>query len=203
MRLNSEDKNRFAESLSVCSEDLVIAATSYDVNLSDKSTQDLCEFLKGCFPQNCIVINSCIHYAVAATVGVGEAAPQLATHTHSLVFWFRLQLNMQHKGFDPNSLREVTADENCSDKESLLALCLCLIDNKLDVVCQELRMHILNGKFFGSEPEKVLWFFRTLIHGYNFLYPRQVIRYSLPTFISGVINDMSSYPKVLKSHIYI
>ena len=170
----------FRQLLSVDTDDVVIAATSYDVNLSDTDSSAVCQVLKRCFPSNCIIINNAVAHAVPASVRV-EPAPQLANHTSSLVFWFRLQLNIQQKGFTKESLKEVAATvalghgENPNDRLTLSALCSVLHEWDLQNVCFGLRSHIVNGQFFGSEPEKVLWFFRILIHGYNFLNPKPVI----------------------------
>ena len=207
----------------------MIAATSYDVNLSDTDSSAACQVLKHCFPSNCIIINNAVAHAVPASVRV-EPAPQLATHTSSLVFWFRLQLNIQRRGFTKESMQAfkqevagtlaVKHGENPGDRVSLTALCSLLHEWGLQNVCFGLHSHIVNGQFFGSEPEKVLWFFRILIHGYNFLNPkpnptqvatvavnhgenpgdRNVINSTLIDFISEVISEMPSYPKNLKSY---
>ena len=150
----------------------MIAATSYDVNLSGTDSSAVCQVLKECFPSNCIIINNAVAHAVPACVRV-EPAPQLATHTSSLVFWFRLQLNIQRMGFTKESMQafkqEVAATmvvdqgDNPGDRVSLSALCSVLHEWDLQNVCFGLRSHIVNGQFFGSEPEKVLWFFRILI----------------------------------------
>ena len=122
-------------SLSVCKDDLVIAATSYDVDLSLEISGQLCDFVKGCFPFNCIVINGVVTHAVATNVTREEATPELATHTSSFVFWLRLQLKIQEKGFSKESLQSLRDVHNPSDGGSLLYLCVCLHDNDLQSVC--------------------------------------------------------------------
>ena len=189
------------QSLSVCNDDLVIAVTSYDVGLTVELSNQLCDFLKGCFPSNCIVINGSVTHAVAASATRDQAAPQLAMHTSSLVFWLRLQLTIQEEGV--RALRTIgttTTVGNRRDGVSLLALCACLHENDLQDVSYGLRDHIVNGQFFGSEPKKVLVFFQILIHGYHFLFRCGVFNVTLSSFISRVVRQMPPYPKVLKSH---
>jgi hypothetical protein len=99
LHLQSSAKEEFVRSLSVCKDDLVIAATSYDVDLSSDTSGQLCEFLKGCFPLNCIVINGVVTHAFATNVTKKETTPELATQTSSIVFWLRLQLKIQKKRF--------------------------------------------------------------------------------------------------------
>ena len=169
LHLQSSAKDEFVRSLSVCKDDFVIAATSCDVNLNAEISGQLCEFLKGCFPLNCIVINGVVTHAVATNVTRVETTPELATHTSSFVFWLRLQLKIQEKGFSKESLQSLRDVHTPSDGGSLLSLSVCLHDNNLQSVCYGLRDHIVNGQFFGSEPLKVLRFFQTLIHGYRFL----------------------------------
>jgi hypothetical protein len=169
LQLRRSAKDEFVRSLSVCKDDFVIAATSYDVNLNAEISGQLCEFLKGCFPLNCIVINGVVTHAVATNATREETIPELATHTSSFVFWLRLQLKIQEKGFSKESLQSLRDVHTPSDGGSLLSLSVCLHDNNLQSVCYGLRDHIVNGQFFGSEPLKVLRFFQTLIHGYDFL----------------------------------
>jgi hypothetical protein len=203
LHLQISAKEEFKRSLSVSTDDLVIAATSYDVDLSSDTSGQLCEFLKSCFPSNCIVINGVVTHAVATSVTKKETTLELATPTSSFVFWLRLQLKIQEKGFSKESLREVRTPSDSCDGGSLLSLCVCLHENHLQSVCYGLRDHIVNGQFFGSESDKVLRFFQTLIHGYRFLHSNPGVfqpGIELISFISDVVAQMSPYPKDLKSH---
>jgi len=175
----------------------VIAATSCEVNLDTTSTGRVRDVLTACFPHNTIVINSVVTH-VSAAPSLDASHPGLATHTSSLVCWFRLQLHIQHNGFNMEEHDKLQRLKfNDQDFNKLLTLSWTLDTHGLTVIRHDLHRHT---SFFRSPVDKVLSFFTILIHGYRVVDSQVRFSMSLADFIFNQIQTIPQNPKCLKSH---
>jgi hypothetical protein len=187
--------------LNVSNGELVIAATSCEVNLDETSTRGVRDVLTACFPNNTIVINSVVTHVSAAPV-VDASHPGLATHTSSLVCWFRLQLHIQQKGFNMKELQRLEKEKKITDQDlkdfnKLLTLSWTLETHGLTSIRDDLHRHT---SFFRSPVDTVLSFFTILIHGYHVVDSQVRFHMLLKDFISYQIQQIPPNPKCLKSH---
>jgi len=191
------DQHELIRSLNVSKGELVIAATSCEVNLDTTSTGRVRDVLTACFPHNTIVINSVVTH-VSAAPSLDASHPGLATHTSSLVCWFRLQLHIQHNGFNMEEHDKLQRLKfNDQDFNKLLTLSWTLDTHGLTVIRHDLHRHT---SFFRSPVDKVLSFFTILIHGYRVVDSQVRFSMSLADFIFNQIQTIPQNPKCLKSH---
>lgn len=173
----------------------MIAATSCKVNLDDTSTGSVRNVLTACFPDNTIVINSVVTHHSAAPV-LDASHPGLATHTSSLVCWFRLQLHIGYNGFNMEELDKLKFKDQ-KDFKKLLTLSWTLDTHGLESIRQDLHRYT---SFFRSPVDKVLSFFTILIHGYRVVNSQVRFRKLLTDFISDQIQKIPKNPNCLKIH---
>lgn len=171
--------------------DIVVAATSFNVDLTKEQALGLSSSLSSCFPSNDIVIND-MNESRECT------APSL------LVDWVRAWVDilaMGHKqAFSNNMTRKRI--KACHVDENVMLLCGTLFDQGCESeACCILLPHISQGKIFNHEPTSVLIFINILIHGHKILQQYSGISTSLNSFLVASLKNLSclkQYPKDLK-----
>ena len=171
--------------LPATSTDIVVAATSINVDLSVDATSQLSNFLKTCFPHNHIVINE----------SAEGTAPSL------LVNWVRAWVDIAAVGRDKatsNMIQRKKSKTHHVDGNVML-LCGTLFDHGRSEACCILLPHISQGKIFNHEPTVVLNFIQVLIHGHRILIASVNSIEPLNRFLVECLRRVPKpYPKNLK-----
>lgn len=179
--------------------DSVICCTSLEEELQDEQREALVSKLTSCFSQKQIVINFRVVFCLQPVIEAPPIDVSLGLDTSFLVYWARLQLDIDQRGFNNVSLRKIQSDDAVAaeDRKSLLAICGTLHECSLSNVCRNLCRHIVQGKIFGHSSSDVSLFFRTLIHGHSTV--ASICSPSpLHRFVDDVIASFPPYPINLK-----
>jgi ubiquitin C-terminal hydrolase len=169
--------------------DIVVAATSINVDLSADATSRLRIVLQRCFPANYVVINE----------GADGAASSL------LVNWVRAWVDIAAVGraeATSNMFGSKKTKRNHVDTNVML-LCGTLFDHGQSEACCVLLPHISQGKIFNQEPAVVLNFIQVLIHGHRILDPLMNVNIYRPmkNFLVDILRRVPKpYPKDLKEY---
>jgi len=169
--------------------DIVVAATSINVDLSVGATSLLRNVLQRCFPANYVVINE----------GAEGAASSL------LVNWVRAWVDIAAVGRAKatSNMFESKRIKRNHVESSVMLLCGTLFDHGQSEACCILLPHISQGKIFNHEPAVVLNFIQVLIHGHRILNPFLNVNISRPmkTFLVEILRRVQKpYPRDLKEY---